>query len=107
MLNHTQFAANSIGPPAVSVAETQEESRLSSMRVNWQLKAILPIGLVLLAGLLLFTLATVSLRNPERHAVLIVAGAGAVAIVRCVHIRTGLFDSTSHGGIAGENGAGE
>jgi signal transduction histidine kinase len=79
MLNHTQYAANSIGPPA-SVAETQEESRLSSMRVNWQLKAILPIGLVLLAGLLLFTLATVSLRDPERHAVLIVAGAGAVAI---------------------------
>jgi len=50
------------------------------MRFNWQLKAILPVGLVLLAGLLLFTLATVSLRNPERHAVLIVAGAGAVAI---------------------------
>jgi signal transduction histidine kinase len=53
---------------------------LSSVRVNWQLKAILPVGLVLLAGLLLFTLATVSLRDPERHAVLIVAGAGAVAI---------------------------
>jgi hypothetical protein len=35
---------------------------------------------VLLAGLLLFILATVSLRDPERHAVLIVAGAGAVAI---------------------------
>jgi signal transduction histidine kinase len=50
------------------------------MRFNWQLKAILPVGLVLLAGLLLFTLATVSLRDPERHAVLIVAGAGAVAI---------------------------
>jgi signal transduction histidine kinase len=33
-----------------------------------------------LAGLLLFILATVSLRDPERHAVLIVAGAGAVAI---------------------------
>jgi two-component system, NtrC family, sensor kinase len=53
---------------------------LSSVRVNWQLKAILPVGLVLLAGLLLFTLATVSLRDPERHVVLIVAGAGAVAI---------------------------
>ncbi len=53
---------------------------LSSVRVNWQLKAILPVGLVLLAGLLLFTLATVSLRDPDRHAVLIVAGAGAVAI---------------------------
>ena len=53
---------------------------MRSMRFNWQLKAILPVGLVLLAGLLLFTLATVSLRDPERHAVLIVAGAGAVAI---------------------------
>jgi hypothetical protein len=57
-----------------------EESRLSAVRVNWQLKAILPVGLVLLAGLLLFILATVSLRDPERHAVLILAGAGAVAI---------------------------
>jgi signal transduction histidine kinase len=50
------------------------------MRFNWQLKAILPVAFVLLAGLLLFTLATVSLRDPERHAVLIVAGAGAVVI---------------------------
>jgi signal transduction histidine kinase len=57
-----------------------EDSRLGSVRVNWQLKAILPVGFVLLAGLLLFTLATLSLRDPERHAVLIVAGAGAVAI---------------------------
>jgi len=53
---------------------------MGSVRMNWQLKAILPVGLVLLGGLLLFTLATVSLRDPERHAVLIVAGAGAVAI---------------------------
>jgi signal transduction histidine kinase len=53
---------------------------LSSVRLNWQLKAILPVGLVLLAGLLLFIVATVSLRDLERHAVLIVAGAGAVAI---------------------------
>jgi signal transduction histidine kinase len=58
----------------------REDFRLGSMRFNWQLKAILPVGLVLLAGLLLFTLATVSLRDPERHAVLIVAGAGAVVI---------------------------
>jgi signal transduction histidine kinase len=57
-----------------------EDLRLGSVRVNWQLKAILPVGFVLLAGLLLFTLATLSLRDPERHAVLILAGAGAVAI---------------------------
>ena len=35
---------------------------------------------VLLAGLLLFGLATVSFRDPERHAVLFVAAAGAFAI---------------------------
>jgi signal transduction histidine kinase len=67
--------------PSVSARSSQvEDFQLSSVRVNWQLKAILPVGFVLLAGLLLFILATVSLRDPDRHAVLIVAGAGAVAI---------------------------
>lgn len=65
---------------ALPTEDREDAARLRSVRVNWQLKAILPIGFVLLAGLLLFTLATVSLRDPERHAVLIVAGAGAVAI---------------------------
>src|SRR5208283_4788349 len=57
-----------------------EDFRMSSVRFNWQVKAILPVAFVLLAGLVLFTLATVSLRDPERHAVLIVAGGGAIAI---------------------------
>jgi signal transduction histidine kinase len=48
--------------------------------VNWQIKALLPVVLVLLAGLLLFTVATVSFRDPERHVILMVAGAGAVVI---------------------------
>jgi signal transduction histidine kinase len=66
---------------AVSASLLQTENlRSSSVRMNWQLKAILPVGFVLVAGLILFTLATVSLRDPERHAVLIVAGAGAIAI---------------------------
>jgi signal transduction histidine kinase len=51
-----------------------------TVRINWQLKAVLPVAFILLCGLLLFMLATVSLRNPEKHAVLFVAGAGAVAI---------------------------
>ncbi|HKM49299.1 MAG TPA: ATP-binding protein [Terriglobales bacterium] len=63
--------------PVVSTSSQAEGSRL---RFNWQLKAILPVAFVLLAGLLLFMLATVSFRDPERHAVLIVAGAGAVVI---------------------------
>jgi signal transduction histidine kinase len=103
MLSRPQSASKATGPLAETVDATAagrhppggpggseytvaagssqaEDFRLGSVRMNWQLKAILPVGLVLLAGLLLFILATVSLRNPERHAVLIVAGAGAVAI---------------------------
>ena len=73
--------ASASGGPIVSVPSSlSEDLRSSSVRMNWQLKAILPVGFVLLAGLILFTLATVSLRDPDRHAVLIVAGAGAVAI---------------------------
>jgi signal transduction histidine kinase len=53
---------------------------MGAVRVNWQLKAILPVVLVLLAGLLLFTVATLSLGNPDRHRVLIVAGSGAIVI---------------------------
>jgi signal transduction histidine kinase len=63
--------------PGSSLAE---DFRMSSVRFNWQLKAILPVVFVLLMGLLLFILATVSFRDPERHAVLMVAGAGAIAI---------------------------
>lgn len=53
---------------------------VKSVRVNWQIKAIVPVVLVLLAGLVLFTAATLSLGGPERHRVLIVAGTGAVVI---------------------------
>jgi len=79
MLSRFQSAAMANAPLA-GTASPQEDFQSRSVRVNWQLKAILPVGFVLLAGLLFFTLATVSLRDPERHAVLIVAGAGAVAI---------------------------
>ncbi len=53
---------------------------MDTVRVKWQIKALLPVVFVLLAGLLLFTVATLSLRDPDRDAVLVVAGAGAVAI---------------------------
>ncbi len=48
--------------------------------MNWQLKAVLPVAAVLLNGLLLFVLVTLSLGDPERNIVLVVATAGAVAI---------------------------
>jgi signal transduction histidine kinase len=53
---------------------------MPSMRVNWQLKAIWPVAVVLLNGMLLFLLATLSLQDTERQRVLMIAGAGAVAI---------------------------
>jgi hypothetical protein len=53
---------------------------LEPVRVNWQIKAILPVVLVLLTGLLLFTAATLSLGGPDRHRVLILAASGAVVI---------------------------
>ena len=58
----------------------QGVAKLSPVGFNWQVKAVLPVAVVLLIGLLLFLLATMSLRDPERHAVLMVAGGGAVAI---------------------------
>ncbi|HVO82445.1 MAG TPA: ATP-binding protein [Terriglobales bacterium] len=58
----------------------KEDSAVSSVRIHWQIKAVLPIAFVLLNGLLLFMLATVSWRDPERHMVMLVAGGGAVVI---------------------------
>jgi len=61
-------------------AELDEKKATRSLRVNWQLKAIWPVAVVLLSGMFLFLLATLSLQNTERNRVLLIAGAGAVAI---------------------------
>jgi signal transduction histidine kinase len=50
------------------------------VRVNWQIKAILPVVCVLLAGLILFTIATVTLRDTDRDALLLLAGAGSAIV---------------------------
>jgi signal transduction histidine kinase len=57
-----------------------QEAGLPWFGINWEIKALVPIACVLLGGMLLFLLATLSWRDPERHLVLLVAGAGAVAI---------------------------
>jgi len=57
-----------------------QDPELPWFSINWEIKALVPIACVLLGGMLLFLLATLSWRNPERHTVLLVAGAGAVAI---------------------------
>ena len=57
-----------------------QDPELPWFRLNWEIKALLPIACVLLGGMLLFLLATLSWRDPERHLVLLVAGVGAIAI---------------------------
>src|ERR1019366_365742 len=52
--------------------------------LNWALKAVLPIAAVLLNGLLLFVLVSLSLAEGERHAISAVAAAGALLI--CVAV---------------------
>ena len=64
----------------LAMAEGNTAGKVSSMRVNWQLKTIWPVAVVLLAGMLLFLVSTLSFRDPDRHRVLAIAGAGAVAI---------------------------
>ena len=59
----------------------EEDAQLMNrLRMNWQLKALLPVAAVLINGLLLFVLVTLSLGDPERNIVLVVATAGAVSI---------------------------
>ena len=53
---------------------------MSRVRLNWQLKTLLPVALVLVNGLLLFALVTLTLENPARNQVLAVGVAGAVVI---------------------------
>ncbi|HTM87855.1 MAG TPA: ATP-binding protein [Terriglobales bacterium] len=61
-------------------SETASDAPRRSVRISWEIKAVLPVAVVLLNGLVLFLLATVSLEKTERHAVLLVASSGAVAI---------------------------
>ncbi len=66
----------------VTTARAKDSAQIGlfGFRINWEIKALAPIACVLLGGMLLFLLATLSWRDPERHAVLLVAGTGAVAI---------------------------
>ena len=72
--------AAEIEPASANPAAQPPDPELPWFRINWEIKALVPIACVLLGGMLLFLLATLSWRDPERHIVLLVAGAGAVAI---------------------------
>jgi signal transduction histidine kinase len=67
-------------PTAAEATPSAQDPDLPWLRINWEIKALVPIACVLLGGMLLFLLATLSWRDPDRHIVLLVAGAGAVAI---------------------------
>jgi len=75
------------------MAKSRGEANLNfpGVRVNWQLKAVLPVAFVLVNGIVLFLLATVSLRDPERHQVLVVAGVGAIAVCAVVILALALL----------------
>jgi len=73
------LASGSASMDEVGASEA-DDPELPWLRINWEIKALVPIACVLLGGMLLFLLATLSWRDPERHIVLLVAGAGAVAI---------------------------
>jgi signal transduction histidine kinase len=76
-----EAATNSVSEAVAELgAGDNQDPELPWFRINWEIKALVPIACVLLGGMLLFLLATLSWRDPERHIVLLVAGAGAVAI---------------------------
>jgi signal transduction histidine kinase len=68
------------GTEVAGKTATAENPESPWLNITWEIKALVPIACVLLGGMLLFLLATLSWRDPERHLVLLVAGAGAVAI---------------------------
>ena len=59
--------------------DNRDEAR-RAIRMNWQIKTMLPVVLALLNGLLLFIVASSSFDDPERHSILIIAAIGALAI---------------------------
>jgi signal transduction histidine kinase len=73
-------AANLLHHIRLNSTRPGRDCSVNPVRVNWQIKAILPVVLVLLAGLLLFTIATVTLRDNDRDALLLLAGVGAVIV---------------------------
>ncbi len=77
MPNGDRLVAATATPGDISAAARKRH-------INWALKAILPIAAVLLNGLLLFILVSLSLAAGERHIVITVATAGAVVICAAV-----------------------
>ena len=70
--------------PVEAAATGQPPLVVRRRHINWALKAVLPIAIVLLNGLLLFMLVSSSLAPGPRNDVIAVAAAGAIVI--CVAV---------------------
>lgn len=71
--------------PGEETSPAVEPSPVTRKRhINWALKAVLPVAAVVLNGLLLFVLVSLSLAAGERHIVITVATAGAFLICAAV-----------------------
>lgn len=60
-----------------------------ALRLNWRLKALLPVLAVLLNGLLVLILVTLSFAVPDAHTVLVIATMGAILICGVLVITLG------------------
>src|SRR5208283_248219 len=67
-----------------NVPESAQSPVVRKRHMNWALKAVLPVAAVLLNGLLLFVLISLSLAEGQRHVVITVATAGAFLICAAV-----------------------
>lgn len=72
------------GEPLSELVTSEAAPVTRKRHINWALKAMLPIAAVLLNGLLLFILVSLSLAAGERHIVITVATAGAIVICAAV-----------------------
>jgi signal transduction histidine kinase len=71
-------------PDAVAAPALEQAPVTRKRHINWALKAALPVAAVLLNGLLLFILVSLSLDASERHVVITIATAGAFLICAAV-----------------------
>ncbi len=79
------FGLEDAKTPQADLGTIAHDAPVSRKRhINWALKAILPIAAVLLNGLLLFILISLSLEANERHIIITVATGGAIVIFAAI-----------------------
>jgi signal transduction histidine kinase len=83
--DHGTAATGTPDAAAASIAFQSADAAAPRRRhINWALKAILPIAAVLLNGLLMFVLVSLSLEADQRHIIISVATAGAIVIFAAI-----------------------